>query len=227
MVGAMTAQERWLAALYPTIRSYLSGPPGLVIELGCGRLGGFVPRLCDDGYEAIGVDPVAPDGPSYQQTEFEHADLPQGVDGLIACTSLHHVGNPETVLDRVVDLLGPRGRVVVVEWDWEGFDEATARWSFERLDPSGPENWLTRHRDGWGASGRAWEEYLQGWAVHHGLHSATRLITGLDERFERLSCTRGPYLFSELMDTSQEDEVSAIEGGEIRALRVDYVGQVG
>lgn len=223
----MTAQERWLAALYPAIRSYLPGPPGLLIELGCGPLGGFVPRLRGEGYETIGVDPVAPDGEGYQQTEFEQGDLPEAVAGVIACTSLHHVADPDAVLDRVAEVLAPGGRVVVVEWDWEGFDEATAHWSFERLDPSGPESWLTRHRDGWAASGQSWEDYLQGWATHHGLHSAARLVTGLDERFRRLSCTRGPYLFSELMGTGPDDELSSIEAGMIRALRVDYVGQLG
>jgi SAM-dependent methyltransferase len=222
----VTAQERWLAAQWPRVRSYLPQPPTRVIELGCGRLGGFVPRLRNHGYDAIGVDPVAPEGQDYRQTEFERSDLPEPVDAVIACTSLHHVSDPDEVLDGIADELAPHGVVVVVEWDWESFDEPTARWAFERLDTSGSESWLHRHRDGWADSGEAWEGYLRGWAAHHGLHSAARLISGLDRRFERLNSLRGPYLFSELSDTSEDDERAAIEAEEIQALRLDYVGRL-
>jgi hypothetical protein len=34
-----------------------------------------------------------------------------------------------------VPLLVPGGVLVVVEWAWERFDEATARWCFARLTP--------------------------------------------------------------------------------------------
>jgi len=221
----VTAQERWLATLWPTIRSRLPPSPGRVIELGCGRLGGFVPRLREHGYDALGVDPVAPEGPCYRQAEFEHTDLPHPVDAMIACTSLHHVSDPEEVLNRMESVLAPHGVVVVVEWDWERFDEATAQWSFERLDESGAESWLHRHRAGWTESGLPWDEYLRGWAGRHGLHGAPSLIRGLDARFERLTCVRGPYLFSELSQTSEADERAAIDGGVIQALRVEYVGR--
>ena len=211
--------------LWPTIRSHLPHPPAQIIELGCGRRGGFVPRLREEGYEALGVDPVAPEGECYRQREFEHGDLPRPVAGVIACTSLHHVADPDEVLDRVADVLAPDGVVVVVEWDWESFDEATARWAFERLDASGNERWLHRHRDGWTASDQPWEDYLRGWASDHGLHSAAALIRGLDQRFERLTSVRGPYLFTELSHTSEAEERAAIDAGAIRALRLDYAGR--
>jgi SAM-dependent methyltransferase len=222
----MTAQERWLAALWPRIHSHLPQPPASVIELGCGRLGGFVPWLREDGYEALGVDPAAPEGKCYRQAEFEETDLPQAVDAVIACTSLHHVADPNEVLDRIATVLAPGGVVVVVEWDWENFDEATARWSFDRLDMSGSKGWLHRHREGWSASGEDWQEYLRTWAGQHGLHTASSLVNGLDQRFARLTCARGPYLFSELSETSEADERAAIEAGTIQALRVEYVGRL-
>lgn len=222
-----SSQENWLAALWPEVRSHLPRPPSVVVELGCGRFGGFVPRLADDGYQVIGIDPVAPEGPSYRQVEFEQSELPERVGGMIACTSLHHVAEPDRVLDRIASALAPAGVVVVVEWDWEGFDEATARWAFKRLDGSESESWLHRRRDEWRGSGRTWEESMQGWAREHGLHSARGLLGELDARFERLSCARGPFLFPELSQTSEADERAAIEAGEIRALRVDYVGRVG
>jgi hypothetical protein len=114
---------------------------------------------------------------------------------------------------------------VVVEWDWESFDEQTARWCFERLDGDADAGgWLARTREHWLASGLPWEDYLRESAGGHGLHSAEALVRRLDERFERLRCDRGPYLFPELAHTTEAEELDAIASGEVRPLRIDYVG---
>lgn len=220
----MSAEQRWLATLWPKVRSHLPPPPAVVLEIGCGRLGGFVPRLSASGYDAVGVDPEAPQDGSYRQIEFERLELSSELDAVIACTSLHHVAEPGEVLDKVASALAPAGLVVVVEWDWEGFDERTARWCFERLGPPDADSWLCHRRDEWASSGQPWEPYLRGWAADHGLHSARQLLRDLDERFARLVCARGPYFFPELSGTTEAEELAAIDAGRIRAARVDYVG---
>jgi SAM-dependent methyltransferase len=144
---------------------------------------------------------------------------------VIACTSLHHVTDPGEVLDRIAGALDPAGVFVVVEWDWESFDEATARWCFSRLDPSGSDSWLVHHRDGWASSGQTWEEYLHGWAENHGLHSGRGLLDELDRRYQRLECRRGPYFFPELSETSESHELEAINAGVIQPARIEYVGR--
>lgn len=212
--------------MWPRVRSWLPAPPAVVVELGCGTLGGFVPVLLSDGYTALGIDPEAPEEPDYRRVEFERCELPPDVDAVIASVSLHHVADPAEVLDRVASALRPGGAIVVVEWDWESFDEATARWAFARLDASGEEKgWLHRGHDHWLASGLDWDSYLRDWAAGHGLHSARTLVERLDERFERERCERGAYLFPELPDTTEANEADAIAAGEIRALRVDYLGR--
>jgi SAM-dependent methyltransferase len=219
----VTSKELWLEAMWPSVRSWLPAPPASVVELGCGSLGGFVEALRSDGYAAVGIDPVAPEGPQYRQAEFEHADLPPQPHAVVASLSMHHVADPGAILDKVAGALGPGGVVIVVEWDWEAFDENTARWCHERqVDPDG---WLRRRLDAWAESGAPWESAFQGWAVEHGLHSARALVTELDERFERVAFRRGPYLFAELTGTTEADEQRAIEAGEIQALRIDYVGR--
>jgi hypothetical protein len=60
----MTPDERWLAAAWPFVRAQVPSAPARVLEIGCGPLGGFVPALLAGGYEAVGVDPEAPDGPA-------------------------------------------------------------------------------------------------------------------------------------------------------------------
>ncbi|MBV9604929.1 MAG: class I SAM-dependent methyltransferase [Solirubrobacterales bacterium] len=223
----MDPKHRWLTAIWPRVRPWLPPPPATVLELGCGSLGGFVPALRADGYEAIGADPHAPDGPEYRRVEFERAELPSDADAVVASLSLHHVADPGEVLDRVAGVLRPEGRVVVVEWDWESFDEPTARWGFDRLDHATEDRgWLHGAHERWVASGQPWERYLRDWATGHGLHGAGTLLAALDQRFEPEVSERGAYLFPELPGATEDDERRAIEAGLIRAVRVDYVGRL-
>jgi SAM-dependent methyltransferase len=220
----MTAAGRWLGAIWPVVRGRLPPAPARVLELGCGRHGGFVPMLRSSGYDAIGIDPEAPEGEHFVRDEFERAELGDPVDAVVASTSLHHVGDPAEVIDRIAGSLVPGGALVVVEWDWERFDEATARWCFERLDRDDEPGWLHRRRDEWKASGRSWAGYLRDWTEREGIHSASDLLRLLDERFRREQVVYGPYVFADLARISPEDELAAIEAGEIQATRVDYVG---
>jgi SAM-dependent methyltransferase len=222
----MASKQEWLETVWPTVRSRLPGPPAVVVDLGCGSLGGFVPALLADGYQAIGIDPKAPEGSNYRRIEFERSELPESVDAVVAAVSLHHVADPGEVLDRIASALTPGGEVVVLEWDWESFDGASARWGFERLDHDAEsKGWLHGARERWLASGLPWDTYLRDWATGHGLHGAETLVAELDKRFERVACERGAYLFPELTGTSEADELQAIEAGLVRALRVDYVGR--
>jgi len=142
----------------------------------------------------------------------------------VASTSLHHVLDPAEVVDRLVAALTTTGIVVVIEWAWERFDEATAEWAFARLGED--ENWLNRRRDGWLASGMRWPDYLREWAAEHGLHPSDSIVRILDERLQRRQLRERPYLFHALVDTAETDEQAAIDAGEIRATRLDYVATV-
>jgi SAM-dependent methyltransferase len=220
----MTPAGPWLEATWPLVRTRLPAAPARVVEVGCGPLGGFVPMLRTRGYDASGIDPQAPDGPHYTQTEFEHAALPANIDAFVASTSLHHVSDPPQVLDRITSVLPSGGRLVVVEWAWEEFDEQTAAWCFDRLGPDDEAGWLHRRRDEWLASGRDWSSSVRAWAEREGLHAGETLVRLLDERFQRQLLTRGPYFFPDLADTTEADEEAAIGSGQIRATRIDWVG---
>ena len=208
------------------VHDRLPPSPANVLEIGCGSLGGFVPMLRSSGYQAVGIDPEAPDGEDYRRVEFERGETFEDIDAVVASTSLHHVADPAEVIDRVASALVRSGTVVVIEWDWQRFDEPTADWCFRRLGSDEQTGWLHRRRDEWRGTGQPWPDYLQAWAQQEHVHAWETLLRLLDERFDRLQLAPGPYFFPDLTDTSEEDEQAAIVAGEIRATRVDYVGRM-
>jgi SAM-dependent methyltransferase len=219
------ADRRWLAATWPFVRASLPPAPGRAIEIGCGDLGGFVPDLRGAGYDAVGVDPEAPTGPSFRRTEFERYDGQRPVDAIIACTSLHHVGDLHLAVDKAASALDAGGVLVVVEWAHEAFDEATARWCFDRLPQEG-DTFLHRHRDAWADSGLPWSTYFQRWArVEHGLHSWTEVESALATRFTAEQVDRRPYYFPTL-GIPEDEEAAAIQSGAIRAGAMRYLGRL-
>jgi SAM-dependent methyltransferase len=223
---SVTPDERWLAANWPFVRAWLPPAPARVVEIGCGPLGGFVPRLESAGYLATGVDPEAPPGAAYRRVEFERCDLPGPVDAVVACASLHHVAGLAATLDLVAARLVPAAPVVVVEWAHERFDEPTARWCFARLrEPEQDHDWLRHRRADWLASGQPWDAYLRSWAQAEGLHSGQDILAELDTRFDPEPVTYGPYFFADLPGTSEADEQAAIDAGLIQANRIQYVGR--
>jgi SAM-dependent methyltransferase len=220
----MTPDDPWLAAVWPFVRDQLPPAPATVLEVGCGTLGGFVPALLNGGYGAVGVDPEAPEGPGYHRVEFERYEAPQPVECVVASLSLHHVADLNEVLDRLAAMPVPGGMLVLVEWAWERFDEATARWCFARLaspDPGKEPGWLHKHKDRWTASGQAWDDYLGVWATEEGLHPGEDIVRGLDARFDRHLHVEAPHFFPNLGD-SEADEQAAIDAGRIRAGGIRY-----
>jgi SAM-dependent methyltransferase len=222
----MTSDERWLAAVWPFVRGWLPAPPAAVLEIGCGPQGGFVPMLAAAGYDASGVDPEAPEGPRYHRAEFERHAVPGPLAAVVACTSLHHVADVGEVLGRAGAALASGGTIVVVEWARERFDDATARWCFDRLPgPAADHNWLRHRHDEWRASGLPWESYLRNLAAEEGMHAGEDIVTGLDARFDRQFLGDGPFFFADLAGVSEADEQAAIDAGQIQAGRIAYAGR--
>ena len=114
--------------------------------------------------------------------------------------------------------------MIVVEWAWESFDEQTARWCFTRLGPENEAGWLHHRRDEWLASGLPWPDYLRNWAKRERLHSGEVLTRLLDERLAAELLEHGPYFFPDLAGTTDADEQAAIDAGQIKATRIDWVG---
>jgi SAM-dependent methyltransferase len=223
----MSRAEHWLAATWPFVHSQLPAGHLKVLEIGCGPSGGFVPSLLDQGHDAVGVDPEAPEGADYRQVEFERFEPRSPVDAVIACTSLHHVADLDEVLRAVEKALVPGGTLIVIEWASERFDLPTAQWCFERLPEPLPDeepDWLTRHRDRWQESGDPWDVHFQAWRQEEGLHNSDEILRRLDERFARHTYRHGPYFFPDLAGTTMADEQAAIDAGQIQPTGIQYAG---
>jgi peroxiredoxin len=230
--GGTDDEERrqiWLSSAWTFVQEQLPPAPASVLEIGCGSAGGFVPRMLDAGYDAVGVDPVAPAGPHYRQLSFELMQPAGRVAAVVASTSLHHVGDLDVVLSAVTAMLDHDGTLVVVEWDWERFDEATARWCFDRLDPqqsSDRHSWMHHFREGWIESGLPWDDYLRAWTSDEGLHTGQRMVEALDRHAVRQSLSYGPYFFADLDSaTTEQAEQAAIDAGLARATGIHYVAR--
>ncbi len=136
------------------IRSGVEGSGARWLELGAGE-GAFTLALADvlgtggeihaidrDGRAlAVGADAVRRRFPGIGLTttigDFTK-DLPgEPFDGVLAANSLHFVPDRRPILAAIRDVLGPRGRVVVVEYDadggnpWVPYPFSFRRWTSE------------------------------------------------------------------------------------------------
>jgi SAM-dependent methyltransferase len=196
-----------------------------VLEVGCGTLGGFVRRLRDAGYEATGVDPEAPAGPWFRQSEFDTDSAPAPAAAIVACTSLHHVADLPGTLAAMDAALLPGGTVVVIEWARERFDEATARWCRSRLSTDSDDSWLWQLLGEWQESGRPWADCCRTWAEAEQMHTGGEVLDGLVAQFDTVHLSYGPYFFADLAGTGEADEQAAIDSELIAATRIQYQGR--
>ncbi|HZT97799.1 MAG TPA: methyltransferase domain-containing protein [Chloroflexota bacterium] len=224
--GAPTPDDIWLGSTWPFVRRWLPSAPVRVVEIGCGESGGHIPTLIKEGYDAVGVDPEAPDAEGYLRQTFESYSSEQPVYAVVASLSLHHMEDLPAVLTHVESVLRPGGRLVVVEWISEAFDDDTARWCFaQRLcDPEEPGAWLAKAQTMWTESGLPWSEFLRGWLEEHGLHPAATIQRELKGRFDTLFEDQAPYFYPDLLDVDAEAEQAAIDAGTIRAGCLRYAG---
>ena len=222
-----STDERWLAAVWPFVRDHAPPPPATWSRSAAARSGASSRCCAAAGYDAVGIDTEAPEGADYRRTGIEEFAPPGAVDLVVASRSLHHVADLDDVADRIVGMLAPSRTVVVLEWAWERFDDATARWCFERLPPADDDpNWLHRRQEAWLESGKPWDSYLMEWATEDGLHAGAAVVAALETSLRTVASDLGPYYFPGLSGVTEEDELAAVASGRIQANGIRFVGYV-
>ena len=195
------------------LRGQLPQPPARVLEVGCGR-GELTTALAVDGYDVLGIDPLAPPGDRFRRVRLDDLGAEDGpFDAVVAAHVFHHVRDLDHALDRVVALLRPGGVFAVDEVAWDLMDDSTLGWLLEQRQARG-------HGPGSVDELRAeWEaEYL-------GIHGGQTLRRAFDERFEERAFERTQYLYRKLGGgTTEVLEQSLIEAGAIRPLGFRWAG---
>jgi GNAT superfamily N-acetyltransferase len=187
------------------VRAELPAPPTRVLEVGCGE-GELALALDAAGYSVLAIDPVAPEGPIFRRCTIEELDEPDPFDAVVSSRAIHHVDDLDLVLARIGELAP---LLVLDEFAWDRFDEATARWYDEQRsrseDPPPPAaEWRARH------------EHLHGFDVLRG---------ALARHFRERRFALVPYLHRYLhLPELEAEEAASIERGEIQALGFRFVG---
>jgi hypothetical protein len=184
--------------------------PRRVLEIGCGREGGLVELLTAAGYDVLGVDPEAPDGPGFLRARFQ--DVDGAYDAVVAERVLHHV-NP---LDEGVAKLASLAPLLVVD-----------EFARERVDPTA-RDWYEGQRRMLVAAGMSppGPPDLGAWAARHpDLHEPETLLPALHARYDERTLEWGPYLHRWLGGPSSEAlESTLVSAGAIPAIGYRWVG---
>jgi SAM-dependent methyltransferase len=204
---------------------YLPPPPARVLEIGCGPVGDLTYALAAAGYEIVGVDPVAPEGPLFRRIPFEDFTEPGPVAAVVASLSMHHIADLRRTAAAIVSLLGPGGRFILEEWDRDRLlDDATARWYFHQRQAAAVTGLLT----GDDPLLARYEEWRSSWIADHGnLHGYTAIRDQLMAPFRERFFTWRPYLYRYGLHESLEPlERALIEEGSIQATGFRWVGEL-
>jgi hypothetical protein len=167
---------------------HLPRAPARVLEVGCGDLGGVVPALVAAGHDAIGVDPRAPAGPRFSQTDFREVD--GAFDAVVAGRVIHHLDPLSEAVDRLASLAP---LLVVDEFAWDLIDPELQAWyeaeRAARPDAAGPptvEQWRWRHP---------------------GLHPHDVLLEALRARYDETVLEWIPYFHHWLGEVESPDRI--------------------
>jgi SAM-dependent methyltransferase len=223
----------WQGDIEQFVLAQLPTSPVRVLEVGCGE-GYLAAAMSQAGHDVLAVDPRAPEGAIFRQLKLEDVDEEAGpFDYIVGILALHHIHDLGAAVDKIARMLKPEGALVLAEFGWDRFDEATARWCLERLPPARSEDdvgWLQRCCGEWAAAIAAGEElaiadHCRHWAGEEGLHSSAAMVTELERRFRAQLFEWVPYLYPDLdEETSADVEQAAIEAGAITATGFRYVG---
>jgi SAM-dependent methyltransferase len=193
------------------VLSQLSPPPARVLEVGCGTEGGITPALAAAGYDVLGIDPRAPEGPLFRRVTLEELE-PDRYDAVVAARVLHHVADLDAALDK---LAAAAPLLLLDEFAWERMDEPTIEWydgqyrmlALAGSEPPGPpdlEEWRREHAD---------------------LHPSDALRRAVDARYDERHFEWRPYLYRWLGGPATLAlEQMLVDSDLIRALGFRYAG---
>jgi SAM-dependent methyltransferase len=199
-------------------REHLPPAPARILEVGCGR-GELTTALAVEGYDALGIDPRAPQGDLFRRVRLEDLEPGEGpFDGVVASHSLHHVRDLGHALGRIADLLRPGGLLVLDELAWDLADESTLDWLYNQR--------RALAAAGHGEAPVSLEAVREEWESEHlGVHGFEAMRDAIDARFEERAFVWIPFLHRLLHSVATEVlEQALVDAEAIRAVGFRYAG---
>jgi Methyltransferase domain len=193
------------------VLSQLPPPPAQVLEVGCGKEGGVTPALAAAGYDVLGIDPRAPEGPLFRRGTVEEVEL-ERYDAVVAGRVLHHIADLDAALDK---LAAAAPLLIVDEFAWERMDEPTIEWyegqyrmlQLAGAEPHGPPDLAEWRRE------------------HSDLHPSDVVRSALAARYDETHFEWRPYLYHWLGGPAAFAlEQMLVDSDLIRALGFRYAG---
>jgi SAM-dependent methyltransferase len=219
----------WNEDIAAFVTASLPAHPGRILEVGCGQ-GWLTHRLAGAGHDVRGIDPEAPEGPLFERATLRDFRDPGPFGVVVAILSLHHIDDLVGGLDKIDGLLAPGGSLIVVEFAWDRFDDATAEWCLERVPVEFDNgNWLhrrcaeLRERVQEGRPLHARESFRR-WADAEGFHASTEILPELRLRWAERLFSWNEYLYPDLDGVTEAEERAAIGSGAIQALSFRFMG---
>jgi SAM-dependent methyltransferase len=197
------------------VLSHLPARPACVLEVGCGE--GELARALDAaGYDVTAIDPAAPYGDIFRPIKLEELEEDARFDAVVASRTFHHLPLDES-FERVIRALEGGGPLVLDEFAWDRFDEATADWY------EGQRRVLVAALQNDRAPSAAdWEDHH---SRIHDVHRFDTLRAALDRHFEEVHFEWVPYLWRYLGGPATLAlEESLIAAGAIQPIGFRYVG---
>jgi hypothetical protein len=201
-----------MVAFNDFVLSQLPAPPGRVLELGCGDRGGVVFELEAAGYDSLGIDPHAPEGPRFRRIALDELDDDGQFVAVVASRVLHHV---EPLAPALEKLAGLAPLIVVDDFGPERVDDDAQEWyegqhralRLAGQEPTGPAR-------------------LDEWRTHHPkLHPSHVVLAALRERYDERFFEWRPYLYRWLGGVATEQlEETLVATDAIPAIGFRFVG---
>jgi hypothetical protein len=204
-------QSAGAASFVPYVLSQLPEVPARVLEIGCGDEGGVTPALAAAGYDAVGIDPQAPEGPLFRRTTIEAFDDPGPFNAVVAARVLHHVDPLDAAVDKLAHLAP---LLIVDEFACDRIDDAARHWYRREYQSRGA-----------AAAARRAPQDLDEWRwAHPDLHPYDVVRSALDRRYETRDFGWQPYLYRWLGREAKAREEAMIASDMLQPIGFRYTG---
>ena len=205
---------------YRLVNSFLPFRKLRILDIGCAR--GFLSlELARNGHDVLGIDldknllktakqTMATDPYRSQRGSlvYQVADFStwenQGkmFDVAIFSRSLHHIPKPGKALDKIRQILSPRGRIICLEYAYDRFDNRSANWFFHErriLEQAGWYESNKRLSDDMKRSGSRIMKECRDYGIREKLNRFEQMYKPLKQLFTQRHFSWEPYIFWDII----------------------------